>query len=149
MNPPHDQRRRDRFFQSIKEKKIELSGLSKLTVENHSAWTLGIKNYLTANQLDDFLKAKTEFISSYALRQERLLGELIMSTVSDGFANVYLKGFKYRTFNDLWCEIDRCCESPVNTLKPTLNELKSIKLRNCDSLKDYCDKVALLFDQMR
>ena len=148
MGSLHAQRRRELFFERIPEKKIELSGLSKLTAENHPAWALEIESYLTTNQLADFLTPKTDYLSSYALRQERLLGELIMSTVSDSFAEVYLKEFKFRLFSDLWCELDRCCKSPVNALKPALNELQSIKRRNCDSLKDYCEKFESALNQI-
>ena len=148
MSSPLEQQRRANFFGRINERKIQLSGLSKLTVENYASWAPEIKNYLMANKLDDFLKPKPESIGSWALRHERLLGELIMSTVSEAFAETYLKEFKYRLFNDLWCEIERCCSPPVNQLKPVLNQLKSIRLRNCDGLKDYCDKYALLLDQI-
>ena len=148
MGSPHDQRRRELFFESIAAKKVELSGLDKLTAENHPTWASQIVNYLTTNQLADFLTPKTDYLSSYALRQERLLGELILSTVSDDFVEVYLKEFKFRLFSDLWCELERCCQSPVNVLKPAINELKSIKRKDCDSLKDYCEKFENALNQI-
>ena len=140
---------RKKFFDRINEKQAELNSVDKLTAENQVSWTTTIIDYLTQNQLNDFLAPKTEFLSNHhAFRQERLLGDLILSTISNSFKETYLVDFRFRLVSELWAELQRCFQYPVSELKPILNELKSIKRKDCADLKDYCTKFSLLLNQI-
>lgn len=150
MNSSSNPKEMTIFFENIDALENELGKLNKLTRDNHQTWCEEMKNFLMIHKLDDFLirRPKKEFLNYQALKRERILGELILSSISDDFKDVYLKDFKFRLVIDLWFELERCFCSPIDQLKPTLNELKSIKLRDCTNLKDYCIKFRSLLNQI-